>query len=94
MEFDQNRTFRVAVAEDGHAPGFGQHALKHWAIFTISLREKNFALLDLANSRGITRPRAQRRPEWLRVQAKSTPPEYATVAVPEDGHAPFYPKFF
>jgi hypothetical protein len=27
-KFDQNRTFRVAVAEDGHAPGFGQHALK------------------------------------------------------------------
>ena len=26
-KFDQNRTFRVAVAEDGHTPGFGQHAL-------------------------------------------------------------------
>ena len=28
------------------------------------------------------RPRAQQRPDWLRAQAKSTPPKYATVAVP------------
>jgi hypothetical protein len=33
MEFDQDRTFRVAEAEDGDTPGFGQHSTRcAWVI--------------------------------------------------------------